>query len=353
MKILRTECWPVEMKLTEPYTIAYETVDRCTNLFIRCETDAGLIGLGCAAPDKAVTNETPESVMQDYRSYIEPALRNCDPFRYEFILEKLKNNLPESPSSEAMVDMMLFDLVAKQANVPLYKYLGGYRESISTSITIGIMPVEKTVKKAEEYVGRGFHILKIKGGVNLEEDIEKILKLREKVGKKVQIRFDANQGYTPEQAIYFVEATRAANLELIEQPTPRENLESLGKVSRHVHIPVMADESLMNLRDVFRLIRKDLTDMVNIKLMKVGGVSEALYINSVARAAGVEAMIGCMDESALAISAGLHVALSRPNIAYADLDGHLELIGDPAAAAVILKDGILYPTGKPGLGFSF
>jgi L-alanine-DL-glutamate epimerase-like enolase superfamily enzyme len=353
MRITKIECWPVEMKLSEPYTIAYETVDRCTNIFLRCQTDTGLTGMGCAAPDKAVTNETPEGVMNDYRSVIEPFLLNSDPFRYLFILEHLKSEISQSPSSQAMVDMMLFDLVSRKAQVPLYKYLGGFRESIPTSITVGIMPLDKTLSKAVEYIGRGFQILKVKGGVDVEEDIEKILRLREKVGRKIQIRFDANQGYTADEAIHFVEATRHANLELIEQPTPRENLESLGKVSQHVHIPVMADESLMNLRDVFRLIRKDLTDMINIKLMKVGGISEALYINSVARAAGVESMIGCMDESALAISAGLHVALARPNIAYADLDGHLDLVDDPAADSVILKNGILYPSDKPGLGFIF
>jgi L-alanine-DL-glutamate epimerase-like enolase superfamily enzyme len=350
MKITGVECWQMHMQLTAPYTIAYETVSSCTNVFLKVITNTDLIGYGCAAPDFHVTKEDGESVLSAYNDFIRPALTGQDPFRYFRIMEDLKLHMRQHPSAMAMTDMALFDLAAKKAGVPLYKYLGGYRDAIATSITIGILPVRETVEKALEFIRKGFKILKIKGGANVEEDIERMIRVRESVGKKILLRFDANQGYTVEQSVYFIDKTKAVGIELFEQPTDKKNDELLGKVSAKVHVPVMADESLMTLVDVFRLARNDFTDMINIKLMKVGGISEALQINSVAKAAGVEAMIGCMDESELGISAGLHLALSRPNIQYADLDGHLDLADDPFRGILKLKDGVLYPGDRPGLG---
>ena len=351
MRIVRIEAWPLEMPLEEPYTIAYQTIASASNVFVRIVTDGKLTGSGCAAPDPEITGETPESVLQAIET-AGPGLQGEDPLRHTLLTEKLRSAIRNDRSARAALDMALYDLLGKACGVPVWKLLGGFRDSIRTSVTIGILPAQETVRRARDWVGRGFSSLKLKGGRDVEDDISRLHQVRKAVGKQIEIRFDANQGYSVEEAVRFVDGVHQAGVELLEQPTPSAHPEMLGLVASQVAMPVMADESLISLRDTFRLARSDQADMVNIKLMKVAGISQALAVDSVAQAAGMKSMVGCMDEAALGIAAGLHFALARPNVAYADLDGHLGLKGDPSAAAVILRDGVLYPAEGAGLGFA-
>ena len=349
LKIKNVSYERLEFNLSEPYTIAYETVSKSVNFILKIETDTLHVGYGCAAPDKVVTGETPGDVEKAIVSIIIPFLKEKNAYMTANILEEFKKLLPYRTSALAMVDMALSDLMSRKFETPLYKYLGGYRHSIPTSITIGISSIEDTLKIAEEYIKQGFFILKVKGGLIVEEDIEKLTRLRENF-KDIQLRFDGNQGYTVKEAIAFFEATKHLNIEIFEQPTKEGEDTMLGQVTNKIDIPVMADESIKTLKDTFRLAQNGIIDMVNIKLMKVGGIREAIYINSVAKSAGLEAMIGCIDECGLGISAGLHFALSTKNIQYADLDGHLDLMEDPFKGLFTLHKGVLYPTNSFGLG---
>ncbi|MFS4416079.1 mandelate racemase/muconate lactonizing enzyme family protein [Maribacter sp. 2307ULW6-5] len=349
MKITKTSYERLDLSLSVPYTIAYETVDRTTNFILKLETNTKMVGYGCAAPDATVTSETAEEVERAIKDILVPFLKGKDPFAYALLLTELKSLLGTKSSALAMVDMALHDLISKKAGVPLYRFLGGYRNHIPTSITIGILPLEATLVQAREFMEQGFSIIKVKGGADVEEDIAKMRRLRELYPKAV-FRFDGNQGYSVAESLRFFEGTRSVGIEIFEQPTRVDQDESLGRVTQGTNIPVMADESLKTLKDAFRLAQNERIDMINIKLMKVGGILEATHINSVAKSAGLEAMVGCLDECALGIAAGLHFALSRPNIHYADLDGHLEIMGDPFKELFNIKNGVLHPTAHPGLG---
>ncbi len=351
MRITGIEAWDVTMPLSEPYTIAYESIDRVTNVFVGVETNRGVTGYGCAAPDYGVTGETAEDVLHSIRDIVTPLIRNSDPLRPAMLLERLRPGMKNRPSAMAAVDMAFYDIMGKVGNLSLWRLLGGFRDRIKTSVTIGICPEEETVERARDWIRQGFRCLKLKGGRDVRMDILRVMKVREAVGDEIELRFDANQGYSLEDSLLFVEMTGKARLELFEQPTPKGKPDLLQRVTGGVSLPVMADESLMDLRDAFKIAKRGLADMVNVKLMKVGGIWEAMQIDSVAQSAGLEVMVGCMDEASLAISAGLHFALARPNVAYADLDGHLGLVGDPSDGAVILKKGVLFPTDRPGLGF--
>lgn len=351
MKIINVSYQRLDLKLSEPYTIAYETISKTTNFILKVETDSKIVGYGCSAPDVPVTSETPAQVEEAINDIIIPFLKRKNPYTYALLLAEIKALLGTKTSALAMVDMALHDLISKKADVPLFEFLGGYRNSIPTSVTIGILSLEDTVNRAKGYIDQGFFILKIKGGSNLEEDIVKMNKLQE-MYPKITFRFDGNQGYTVTDSVAFYEATRSKGLgvQLLEQPTKIGEDSKMGLVTEQTEFPVMADESLKTLEDVFRLAKNEHIDMINIKLMKVGGILEGMHINSVAKSAGIQAMVGCIDECRLGIVAGLHFALARPNIQYADLDGHLDIIDDPFQNLFKLENGVLYPSDHAGLG---
>ena len=350
MRILRVEWTRLPLAMRAPYTIAYETIDTVENVFVRLITDGPHVGLGIAAPDGAITGESVQTVLDSLSSVVEPLLVGSDPMRRAVVMEQLFDTIPAQPSLRACIDMALHDLLGKQADQPVWKLLGGYRDCIATSVTLYIAPVDETVAEAQRLCAQGFRALKIKGGLDVQADIEQVLAVRRAVGPGIELRFDANQGYTADLARTFHNATREADLSLIEQPTPASELAELRSVSTSISVSVMADESVLSLADAFLFARGDAMDMLNLKLVKAGGLDAALLINAVARAAGLEVMVGCMDEAALSIASGLAFALSRRNVEYADLDGHLDLIDDPTARCLRVEDGLLYPLDEPGFG---
>ncbi len=350
MQVVRAEAIPVELQLKEPFVIANETIEAADNIFIRLETDTGIEGWGCSTPD-AVTSETKETVLRNFE-VAKRLVIGCDPTRINLVNFALDNALDGNPSLKAGVNMALYDVVGKTAEMPLFRLLGGYREKIETSVTIGLNPTDLMVEKARQIVSEGFKSIKIKCGINVETDIENILAIREAVGSAIKLRLDANEGYSVEDALRIVKTLEknGVGIEMLEQPTKANYLYSLKDVARQCSVPIMADETALTLRDSVKLVKLEIADMINIKLMKIGGITNAVKANALAELADVPVMVGCMNESMAAMSAGVHFACAFRNVQYADLDSALDFTNDVAKGGARYEDGYVIPSEKPGLG---
>jgi o-succinylbenzoate synthase len=341
----------MDLNLKEPFAIANETVEIGENVFLKIETDEGIIGWGCATPD-SVTHETKDTVVAHFNKTVKHLLLNQDPTRIHYIHDIIEEHLKENPSLKSGINMALYDILGKKAEMPLFQLLGGYKDKIETSVTIGINPLDVMVEKAKSYVSQGFHCLKVKVGMDPDHDINVVLAIRNEVGPQVKLRLDANEGYTLEQALRVIETLEklGADVEMLEQPTPARYLYALKEVTAQCSVPIMADETALTLRDSLKLVKMEIADMINIKLMKIGGITNAIKANIFAELAGIPVMIGCMNESMGAMAAGVHVACAFKNIQYADLDSALDFQDDIVTGGATYKDGFVIPSKTPGLG---
>jgi L-alanine-DL-glutamate epimerase-like enolase superfamily enzyme len=256
-----------------------------------------------------------------------------------------------TPAARAAVDMALHDLLAQHLGLPLVDMLGRAHESLPTSITIGIKPLDATLDEADEYLQRGFRVLKVKLGHSLEEDLERLGKLRERVGTHVAVRVDPNQGYSAGDVATFIDKTADLDIEFLEQPMPADEIDAMRELPESVRRRIAADEALLNEQDAVGLISPPVAcGIFNIKLMKCGGIAPARRIAEIAQAAAIELMWGCMDESIISISAALHAALACPATRYLDLDGSLDLARDVVSGGFVLEDGCMRTGDAPGLG---
>jgi L-alanine-DL-glutamate epimerase-like enolase superfamily enzyme len=351
MKITKVEHWTEHLELTRPYTIAYETIEAVDNQFVSIVTQDGLFGIGAASPGDEVTGESIDICRSALRTHLEPMLLGRDVRHLKTLVRNLQDAMHKAPAARAAVDMALYDLLAKHLDVPLVEFLGRAHRSLPTSITIGIESIKESLEEAHEYLHRGFQILKVKLGKSLEEDLERLHRLREDIGQQMKIRVDINQGYTVEEFNQFIEKTQSLDLELIEQPLKAPDIAGMQKFSASVRAITAADESLINADDALRYACPPKPfGIYNIKLMKCGGIFSAVQIAGIADCAGIDLMWGCNDESIVAISAALHAALASPATRYLDLDGSLDLARDLVEGGFVLEGGELRVADKPGLG---
>jgi len=349
VKIVRAETFAQELPLARPYEIAFKRVDRVTLHFVQLMTSSRLVGLGAAAPTD-ITGESSEACAQALSDMGHDLLTGKDPRHLPALVRALRHHMPRTPAARAALDMALYDLVAQRAGVPVVDLLGRRRSGLATSITIGILPVDETLAEADECVGRGFRVLKIKLGHDFAQDLARLRALRRQHGPQIRIRVDANQGYTSAEAQALHAQAEALGLEFIEQPLPAGAVDQMRSLPDECAPLMAADESLHDESDALALAHASPFGIYNIKLMKCGGITSGLAIADMAAWANLHCMWGCMDESVISIAAALHAAYASPATRYLDLDGSFDLSRDVATGGFCLRDGRLELLNKPGLG---
>jgi len=351
MKIKDIKVWNADLGNTKPYTIAFKTVDQVRNAFVEIVLENGITGIGSGNPSEYVTGENLNQTIEVLQEKNLEFLVGRDIREMNQLLFEVLQKFPKNPAARAALDIALHDSFTKYLGVPLVKYLGQKIKTLLTSNTIGIKNVEETMKEAIDYDKQGFKVLKVKLGKDLEEDIERMVKLRAHFGKRMVIRIDANQGYTVQQTIDFYNRTKDLDIELIEQPLPAKAVKEMKSLPDEIKAKIAADESLISPQHALELVKPPhAAGIFNIKLMKCGGISQGLKIADIALHEKIDLFWGCNDESAVSITAALHAAFACSNTKYIDLDGSLDLGRDEVKGGFILKDGYMSCADKPGLG---
>lgn len=352
MKIEGIELKKISIPLKKPFKTALRTVNSAEDIIIIIKTDDGRVGYGEAPPTAVITGDTSGAIIGAIKESIEKTLIGEEVENLERIMHKLDNTIVRNTSARAAVDMAIYDLFGKLYKAPVYKLLGGYRDRVETDITISVNDPSEMMDDAISFIKQGFTALKMKVGTDSKKDIERVKAVRQAVGYDVKIRLDANQGWQPKEAVRVIRKMEdlGLDIELIEQPVKAWDMQGLKFVTDNVETPIMADESMFSSYDAFKILSMRAADLINIKLMKCGGIYNALKIIAIAETCGVECMVGSMIESKLSVTAAAHLACAKKNIVRFDLDTALLLAEDPIVGGIINEAPILKISDKPGLG---
>lgn len=321
MKITAVELFEENIPLKQPFITAKRRIDVIKDYVLRISTDEGVCGYGACAPTPVITGDTVGSIACAVNDFFAPLL--IGETVSEALLPRVQSALFHNSTPKAAVDIALYDLLAKQAEKPLFVYLGGKNEDkcVKTDATVSLSTPDAMVAEAKEHLNAGFSALKIKLGGSREGDVERLEKLKGVLCGETVLRLDANQGWSVEDAVYISEAAEqmGLNIELIEQPVHYTDLEGMVEVTRRCPFRILADESVFSPSDAGRLIRMGACDMINIKLMKCGGIYEGMQIKRLADEHGIECMLGCMMEGGVSVTAAAHFGAATGIRCY-DLD---------------------------------
>ncbi len=348
-RIRDIEIFPFSVPVKETIKIAIGTDIASDNVLVRLRTEDGVIGYGEASPYAPVTAETQQSDVAIGKS-LAAFIKGKDAFTIPHIVADMESFTPGNGSIKAAFESALWDICGKVAGQPTCNLLGCYRDTFESDLTIGIDTPQIMAEKARGIVRQGFRTIKVKVGDNPALDIERIRAVRGAIGPEIKLRIDANQGWSPADCVRVLRAVADQQLQMCEQPVVYWDWAGLRFIRENVSTPIMVDESVHVAHDAIVGIRENAMDAINIKLMKSGGILQAIRIAQVADAANLKCMVGCMDETRVGLTAAAHVVASQKNIEFADLDAFLFHAIDPVIGGMEVREGMVHmPTG-PGLG---
>lgn len=353
MKITHIRFAKLVVPLITPFKTSMRTVENIEDLVVIVETDAGQIGYGSAPATPVITGDTHGSIIAAINTVMLPKLQGMDIENLNDIINVIQRSLVNNTSAKAAVELAIYDLWGKLHQAPLYKLLGGGKNTLKTDVTISVDNIDKMISDSIKAIDDGFDILKIKIGTDIEADIDRVKAIYNAIDKNVQLRLDVNQGWSAKQTVYAANYFEriGIQLELIEQPVRADDIAGLKYISDRVHTPIMADESAFSPKQVIELITSHSVDIINIKLMKTGGISNAIKIADIAKIYQVECMIGCMLEGSIGVSAAAHLAVAKADvITKIDLDGPALGVFDPISGGVSFKKSVITLNNSPGLG---
>lgn len=350
-RIKKIILYPFDIRLTDPFVISLETITHAHNVLIQIQCEEPLwTGWGEASPYQTIQGET-QAIQLLTGRLIAKSLIGKNIMDLNSCLEHLNSIIAFNRCIKSAFEMALQDIHAKMQDKPLYKILGGQAKVMKTDMTIGIGSPESMVESARHFVQQGFTEIKIKLGKDPRQDISRVSQIREALGPQIKLRIDANQGWSPEDAVKVLNEIHHYSIEHCEQPvTARDNL-ALKTVSDLSPIPIMADESLFDSNDAQSLIALHACSQFNIKLGKSGGIQEAVKILSLAGSHQFPCQVGCFSESRLGITALAHLAVSSDQVVYFDMDSPLMLSEDPILGGAVYKHvNEIHLDESPGLG---
>ncbi len=354
LNITRIEIIPIQIKLTEPFVISKGPLTHARNTVVIIHTK-DLFGTGECCPYRTIHGETQKGTVAAGRD-LAGLLIGEDAREIHRLVAKIDKALAGNASIKGAFDMALYDLNAKAAGLPLYRFLQGSSEKkIYTDMTISLLEKEKMAEKAVKYAADGFPVLKVKlGDRPAEKDIERIAGIRLAIGQELPLRIDANQGWNYLESIRVLEGIKDMNIEHCEAPLPAQNIRDRRRLVAESSIPIMGDEAIFDHHDAYLNLAEGAVDLINIKLGKSGGILHAMKIASIAQAAGVYCQVGSFSETRLGISALTHFAMVWDNIIYYDLDSPLMQSEDPIQGGMVYhKDWQVTVDESPGIGADF